>query len=327
MDNTPHEALVSANCSLADEAEMRGAEIYFPHRLSVLRTVRPFEMQVRAARIGPLMVGVLRYSDEVRIDTDDLETSYEVNIPLDGRFLNGSGGDTVVADSSTAAVFRPYGKTWFRGFDGGGALAGIKVDRAAFEQQLGALVGRKVTSPLAIASSIDLRSGPGRDWWTVTRALIDLVDRPEGLVTNSLITRPLVQSALTGLLLAVEHPFRRQLLEPAPPAAPPVVQAAIDLLEELPGEPWTIVELAGRVGASVRTLQAGFRSTIGETPMSYLRDVRLRRAHSDLLLAEPGSTSVAEVAGRWGFAHLGRFAASYRERYGVSPSKTLGSES
>ena len=33
---------------------------------------------------------------------------------------------------------------------------------------------------------------------------------------------------------------------------------------------------------------------------------------------------VAEIAARWGFAHQGRFAAAYRERYGHNPGTTLG---
>jgi AraC-like DNA-binding protein len=33
--------------------------------------------------------------------------------------------------------------------------------------------------------------------------------------------------------------------------------------------------------------------------------------------------TVADVAFRWGFNHLGRFAAFYRTRYGVPPSRTL----
>jgi AraC-like DNA-binding protein len=32
---------------------------------------------------------------------------------------------------------------------------------------------------------------------------------------------------------------------------------------------------------------------------------------------------VADAAYRWGFNHLGRFAAAYREKYGVSPSRTV----
>ncbi|MFC6258767.1 hypothetical protein ACFP5Z_17115 [Kocuria oceani] len=32
---------------------------------------------------------------------------------------------------------------------------------------------------------------------------------------------------------------------------------------------------------------------------------------------------MAEVAGRWGFTHRGRFAAAYRERFGENPAATL----
>ena len=35
--------------------------------------------------------------------------------------------------------------------------------------------------------------------------------------------------------------------------------------------------------------------------------------------------SVADIASHWGFTHLGRFAAAYRERYGCVPSETLRS--
>ena len=59
--------------------------------------------------------------------------------------------------------------------------------------------------------------------------------------------------------------------------------------------------------------------------MTYLRQVRLGRAHLDLRIADPARGSVADIAGRWGFTHLGRFAATYRERYGCPPSQTLRS--
>ncbi|WP_431934031.1 helix-turn-helix domain-containing protein [Nonomuraea jabiensis] len=41
-------------------------------------------------------------------------------------------------------------------------------------------------------------------------------------------------------------------------------------------------------------------------------------------MAETGSeTTVTEVALRWGFTHLSRFASFYRETYGHAPSVTL----
>jgi AraC-like DNA-binding protein len=54
--------------------------------------------------------------------------------------------------------------------------------------------------------------------------------------------------------------------------------------------------------------------------MGYLRRVRLVRAHDEL--HRDGTVGVAEVAFRWGFTHLGRFAAEYAKKYGDLPSHT-----
>jgi AraC-like DNA-binding protein len=53
--------------------------------------------------------------------------------------------------------------------------------------------------------------------------------------------------------------------------------------------------------------------------------VRLEKVREDLARAEPGTDSVTEVATRWGFLHLGRFAAAYRSAFGEHPSQTLRS--
>ncbi len=42
----------------------------------------------------------------------------------------------------------------------------------------------------------------------------------------------------------------------------------------------------------------------------------------DELLLAPEGTTVTEVALRWGFYHLGRFAQEYRALFGQSPSQT-----
>jgi transcriptional regulator GlxA family with amidase domain len=92
-------------------------------------------------------------------------------------------------------------------------------------------------------------------------------------------------------------------------------------LEANADEPLTPQELA-RVGCmSVRTLHASFQQTFGETPMAYLRRVRLDRVRAELLRREP--LRVTDVAARWGFFHQSRFAQQYRDRFGELPSRTL----
>jgi transcriptional regulator GlxA family with amidase domain len=70
-------------------------------------------------------------------------------------------------------------------------------------------------------------------------------------------------------------------------------------------------------------LQYMFRKHRDCTPLEYLRRVRLHDAHLDLLTGNRATNTVSEVARRWGFGHLGRFAVHYREHYGESPHETL----
>jgi AraC-like DNA-binding protein len=82
-------------------------------------------------------------------------------------------------------------------------------------------------------------------------------------------------------------------------------------------------DIADAVNMSPRAVQYMFRRHRDCTPMQYARRIRLQYAHLDLLGGDPTSTSVSGIARRWGFAHTGRFAASYRMVYGQSPHTTL----
>jgi AraC-like DNA-binding protein len=101
------------------------------------------------------------------------------------------------------------------------------------------------------------------------------------------------------------------------------VRTATDLIEASPDLPWTTSTLASQCYVGARVLPKGFQQHLGVSPMAYLRGVRLRRAHEDLRAGDPASTTVTAVAHRWGFTHLSRFAAAYRDAYGELPARTL----
>jgi transcriptional regulator GlxA family with amidase domain len=105
------------------------------------------------------------------------------------------------------------------------------------------------------------------------------------------------------------------------PARPRTIKRALQAIHAHPEQPLTTAALAALSGVSVRTVQEGFRRHVGMPPMAYLRDVRLAHVHDDLRTGKV--RSVAQAAHRWGFNHLGRFAAAYQHRYGVAPSATL----
>ncbi|WP_338702140.1 helix-turn-helix transcriptional regulator [Streptomyces sp. Q6] len=101
------------------------------------------------------------------------------------------------------------------------------------------------------------------------------------------------------------------------------MKRAVDAMRARPEHPFTTAELAAEARVGVRWLQEAFGRYVGLPPMAYLRAVRLERAHADLAAADPYTTTVADIAHRWGFGHLGRFADQYRTKYGRVPSVTL----
>jgi transcriptional regulator GlxA family with amidase domain len=103
---------------------------------------------------------------------------------------------------------------------------------------------------------------------------------------------------------------------------PASVRRAQEFIEAHAGSAVTLADIALAAGVPTRTLLASFRSFTDTTPMQCLRSARLKRARELLLLSGPNA-SVTEIAYDCGFVHLGRFAKSYAERFGESPSATL----
>lgn len=104
--------------------------------------------------------------------------------------------------------------------------------------------------------------------------------------------------------------------------APATVRRALAYISENAHLPITIDDVAASVHISTRGLQYAFRRALDATPAERLRQARLDGAHRELRSGQPAS--VAEVARRWGFSHPSRFAAAYREAFGVLPSATAG---
>ncbi|WP_069885828.1 helix-turn-helix domain-containing protein [Streptomyces luteocolor] len=100
------------------------------------------------------------------------------------------------------------------------------------------------------------------------------------------------------------------------------LQRAIGFIHSHAEQPLTLADVAAAAHVTARALQYAF-AHIDTTPLAYLRDVRLTRAHTELQRASPATDTVTDIALRWGFAHPGRFAAYYRAAYGISPSTTL----
>jgi AraC-like DNA-binding protein len=83
-----------------------------------------------------------------------------------------------------------------------------------------------------------------------------------------------------------------------------------------------IEEMSRRSGYSRRSLELIFHRGVGMTPSRWFLNIRLNGALRELLVPGP-ACSVTDVAMRWGFRHLSRFAEHYCRAFGELPSQTL----
>jgi AraC-like DNA-binding protein len=96
-----------------------------------------------------------------------------------------------------------------------------------------------------------------------------------------------------------------------------------EVLAEHLSQPPNMPELCELVGVSDRTLRSCCAEFLGMSPIRYVLLRRLRQVRSVLRDADPDTVNVAEIAHRFGFAELGRFAVTYRASFGETPSTTL----
>jgi AraC-like DNA-binding protein len=279
------------------------------------------KLGIEVIQLGPLTVGHLTFAGNATLDFPSL-AAYHVTVPTTGLVRACRDGHEVTATPATALVFRPGDRVRLRQ-EPNTAELDVRIESRALEAELSALLGHPIDGPIDLPRAFDLTEGPAHSWSRLVRLLRDELEHESSLIFEPLIAEQLCSSVLSGLLLSVPHRYAAELMEPAAAGPPRSIRRVLDAICGEPERAFTAGELAAIAGTSVRSLQSGFRRHVGSAPMAYLQQVRLTRVHETLHAGDPAAITVADVAHRWGFAHLGRFASAYRKRFGESPSETL----
>jgi AraC-like DNA-binding protein len=251
----------------------------------------------------------------------DPKTAYAVEMPLRGRFEAASRGEVVSCATLQSVVLSPTGENAMRS-ETGAARFTIAVKQDTMVQQLGTLLGTLPDVPLEFAPSLSLREGHGRSLARFTRLAIAELERPDTILSEPMTARSFRDFVTTALLLHQPHNYSERLRRLERSVTPRDVKRAIDFIDANLDATIGLVEIATAAGVPGRTLIQHFRHFKGTSPIRYLRSARYQKVREALSRAEP-EESITEIAGRWGFTHMGRFSVDYRQRFGETPSKTL----
>jgi AraC family ethanolamine operon transcriptional activator len=181
----------------------------------------------------------------------------------------------------------------------------LRLDKGFWEQR------RWFRAPAALRAAI-VRTVQSMVWhvarsdWTVT-----------GQALHQLQSE-LTECFLRGIVFDERSSLERQALSCAA-----IVRKVEDWVDGQAPETIQIGDLCAALHLSRRTLQRAFTETLGMGPAHYLMLKRLAAVRTELRRSDPLEVTVTDVATKYGFWELGRFAHEYRQLFRERPSETL----
>ncbi len=281
------------------------------------------------ARISRLQLFVLRYGAQVEVTPDAFNDFALVHMSLKGSAEFECDSQRVCMPEGQVAILAPKKniRLWWE--EGSEQLI-LKVPNALVrELQPSGSHGKQTRS---------LRSGLlhspmiNSQWGLLLQSLLQILAQPEGMPAHAAWIDHFERN-IALFLLAQQGPeadapavgqHSGLAIESGLGLAAASAAQRMDALERYMRAklcaPVALADLARAAGVSMRTLNMMCHRHHGLSPMDLLRNMRLDAAHA-VLQSRPDA-SVTETAFEFGFAHLGRFSAYYRQRFGMLPKHT-----
>lgn len=299
-----------------DESRELTTRLLGAHRSQPLRPRVPFRSRVYAAPLGRHAVTFVRSESWISVRSDAPDPMWSLWLPVSGETLHRVGRH-VFQVSGQQGMAAPPGQGLSMVTTGPAETLILRLDPTAIARELGSW------RPAADRGGSAISCFALREEWSLR--LRNLVDRwcrglgDEGQVGDAAgahFDAALVSTLADALASSWGEGAR------SPDVGLQTVHRAEEMIWDRSEAPLSVGSLADAVGVSARSLLRTFQRVRGYGPMDAMRQARLLSVRAELVEGRPG-TRVSEVAMRWGFLHLGRFAGAYARHFGELPSATL----
>lgn len=309
-----------ARCSDPDEFVHALNGVYGSSQVTAVTVpTRRESHELRALTGEGFAIGYIRSGIGVRLTPSSERGPLYLNLTYTGALRATTGGDELLNDPELATVISSQAQR-LTPVGSDTQTVGIKFDEDLVDAELAGLLGHEPDGPVRFAPGLDLTTAAGSGIAALARMVLAEADRPAGgLFDHPAVRLHYFRTLLVGLLTTHQHSFTEALSHPDLRPRPRALRLALEYLDANLAAPLTLADLAAAAGCGARTLHGHFQEHLGRSPMGHLKELRLERVHREL---RRSGRPVTEVAYGAGFTHLGRFSASYRDRYGVLPSQT-----
>ena len=244
---------------------------------------------------------------------EELTSGDIVILPHGDAHLLGNGSPEKPVDS-----LQTFGKNLTEGlklirFGGGGEITRFVCGFMACEPRLSEVF----LAGLPKVLKVHVANEPSGQW------LEDSIRFSVGEVNGSNAGSSLVLAKLSELLFVETL---RRYINSLPPdqigwlagARDPIIGQALALLHKEPADPWTVSNLARRIGLSRTRFAERFSHFLGDSPMAYLAQWRLKLGAEILQSTED---SVTQVAAAVGYGSEAAFNRAFKREFDCPPAQ------
>lgn len=302
-----------------DEIRHHVGQMFCDHDMRLVNQRARFDARTHSFECRALTIVDMSYGADVLIQPGSLDDFYLVQIPLSGGARVTIGSQEFDCRPGMATIQNPDDPLEMYWNDKCRKLV-LRFDRACFERFVELQFGHVPSRALKLASAFDFEKPGGAAFASLIRGMN--MGAYDGRRDIPLSVLAHWEMCFMSALLLMRTDDDRGMTTEDRRDAPNAVRRVREYLEANAENVVELADICGVAGVPLRTLHHQFRRSLGKTPMQLLREIRLDRVRRDLLRPHPGA-SVTNVALKWGFDHLGRFSASYRQRFGETPRETM----
>jgi AraC-like DNA-binding protein len=198
----------------------------------------------------------------------------------------------------------------------------LHTPKNSMRDRLSALLARPIQGEIGFQPCDTGQHGAADKLIRLVSYLSEDLGGPDDTGLQPLAVRQSEELLLSLVLWVLPHRYSDELHSGSSTGTPAHIRLVEEFIDANLESALSMADFARVAGVSSRTLHEAFRTHRLYTPMEFLRKRRLAHVRIELENPTP-ETSVAGVASKWGFAHLGRFAHAYAVEFKERPSVTL----
>lgn len=293
-----------------------------PHSLCLRDPGQVLHARIATLPLGPAFLVHVGYGADVDVQAREFTEQYLIHAAIEGGTEICTGNRTVLMHSQNVPISCVGARPRFRMTSQCRHLV-VRIERTALESYFSRALDRQIGGPVIFSPATAENAAFSTAWRNLLAHLHEQVAAVPELMAGKQMQRHYFGLMLEMLLQGPRHNYSQWLDGAGSPAASAGhVRRACALIDSRMSEPLSVQMIAREVGASVRSLQDGFRRSVGVTPLQFIRRRRLEQLHAKLESADPAA-SVTDIMLDCGIVNFGRFARYYRRRFGCRPSETL----